>query len=176
MSQRAIAEKSQVVAGLKEKIARASVLVVADYLGCSVKELTALRRKLRAENSELCVAKNTLIGRAVSESGYSELTGQLKGPTALLLGYQDAVAPLKVLATFVKEAEKGALRVGVVDKKVFQEGDLKAIAKLPSRTVLLGRVVGGLQAPISGFVNVLQGPVRKLVYALDAIKAKKGGE
>lgn len=173
MSERAIAEKSKVVVELKEKIARSNVLVLADYLGFSVKQMTDLRRKLRAEKSELAVIKNTLIGRAAAESGLPELKDHLKGPTAVLLGYEDAITPLKVLVKHIKESEKGALRIGVVNKKVFSQDDLTAISKLPSREVLIGKVVGGFKSPLYGLVNVLNGPLRKLVYALDAIKAKK---
>ena len=176
MSERAIAAKSKVVESLKENISRAKLLVLTDYLGFSVKEMTDLRRKLRAENSEVKVIKNTLVERAVKESGLGELEGHLKGPTAVIMGYQDTVAPLKVLVKFMKDAEKGTMRIGVLDKKVFSQGDLTAISKLPPREVLLAKLVGTLQSPITGFVNVLQGPIRKLVYALDAIKAKKGGE
>ena len=176
MSERAIAAKSKVVEGLKEKISRSKLLVLSDYLGFSVKEMTQLRKLLRAENSELKVIKNTLVERAVKESGLGELQGHLKGPTAVILGYQDTVAPLKVLVKFIKDAEKGTIRIGVLEKKVFSRGDLTAISKLPSREVLLAKVVGSLQSPIVGLVNVLQGPIRKLVYTLDAIKAKKGGE
>jgi len=173
MSAKAIAVKSQVVDELKEKIARSNLVVISDYLGYTVKDLTALRRKLRAADAELCVVKNTLIERAVGAAGYDDLKGHLKGPTVVLLGYKDSVAPLKVLVNFIKEAEKGEVRIGVVDKKVFSQKDLTAISKLPARDVLLGKVVGGLQAPIYGLVNVLEGPIRKLAYVLDAIKAKK---
>ena len=176
MSERAIAAKSKVVENIKENISRSKLLVLTDYLGFSVKEMTQLRRQLRAENSEVKVIKNTLVERAVKESGLGELEGHLKGPTAVILGYQDTVGPLKVLVKFLKDAEKGTIRIGVLDKKVFSQGDLTAISKLPSREVLLAKVVGSLQSPIVGLVNVLQGPIRKLVYALDAIKAKKGGE
>lgn len=175
MSQRAIAEKNKVVEGLKEKIGRAKLMLIADYFGFSVKDVTDLRRKLRPEDSEFRVIKNTLIVRALAESGLAELGDQLKGPTALLLGYKDAVSPLKILVNFIKASEKGAIRKGVVDAKVFGKDDLNAISRLPSRQVLLGKAVGGIQAPLYGIVNVLQGPIRKLVYALDAIKNQKGG-
>jgi large subunit ribosomal protein L10 len=173
MSERAIAAKSKVVEILKENISRSKLLVLTDYLGFSVKEMTQLRRQLRAENSEVKVIKNTLVERAVKESGLGELAGHLKGPTAVILGYQDTVGPLKVLVKFIKDAEKGTIRIGVLDEKVFSQGDLTAISKLPSREVLLAKVVGSLQSPIVGLVNVLQGPIRKLVYVLSAVRDKK---
>lgn len=176
MSAKAIAEKRKIVEDLKEKINRAKIMVVADYLGYSVKQLTELRKKLRPANAEFSVFKNTLIEQAAEESGLAALNEHLKGATALLLGYGEPVGSLKVLVKYIKEADKGTIRVGVLDKNIFGQSDLNAIAKLPSREVLLARVVGGLQAPIAGLVNVMQGPIRKLVYALNAVKEKKGGE
>ena len=176
MSVKAIAAKQVIVDDLKEKIARSSVIAVADYHGYSVKDITTLRKRLRAEGSEFCVAKNTLIERAVKEAGLPELVDGLQGSTAMLFGYKDAVSPLKVLFKFVKEAEKGDIRVGVVDKSVYDRGKLEAISKLPSREVLIAQVVGGIKSPLTGLVRVLQGPISKLVYALEAIRKQKGGE
>lgn len=176
MSQQAIAQKQKKVEALKEDIAKSSLVLVADYQGFSVKEITDLRKKLRKEKSEFKVVKNTLIERAVSESEYAELKDHLKGATALLLSYADPISPLKVLVKFINDGEKGKIRVGAIDKKVFNEKDLAEISKLPPREVLLGKVVGGLQSPIYGLVNVLSGPLRKLVYALSAIKDKKEGK
>jgi len=176
MSERAIALKQKKVDDLKERISRSSIMVVADYLGLNVKQITELRKKLHPEDAEFCIVKNTLIERAVGGDGFSLVRDQLKGPTALLLGYKDAAAPLKTLVKFIKEAEKGKIRVGVMDEKILSGGELNEISKLPSRDVLLGMVVRGLQSPIYGLVNVLQGPIRKLVYALDAVKKQKGGE
>ncbi|MFA6169428.1 MAG: 50S ribosomal protein L10 [Candidatus Margulisiibacteriota bacterium] len=176
MSEKAIAQKKIVVDDLKDRITRASLVVITDYVGFTVKDLTGLRKKLRPSGGELKVLKNTLIHRAASECGYDGLEGNLKGSTALLLGYDDPIIPLKVMVDYFKEIEKGSMRAGIVSKTVFDEKQLKEIAKLPPREVLLAKVVGGLQSPISGLVNVLQGPIRKLVYALQAIKDKKGGE
>jgi large subunit ribosomal protein L10 len=176
MSERAIAEKRKAVEEVKEKIMRANVMLLSDYLGYTVKEITDLRKKLRTEEAELCVIKNTLMERAVAEAGYAQLKDFLKGSTAVLLGYKDAVTPVKVLVKFIKDAGKGNLRAGVVEKTVLNADALNAMAKLPSREVLLARLVGSLQSPIYGLVNVLQGPLRKMVYALEEIKKKKGGE
>ena len=176
MSERAIAEKNLVVEEFKEKISRAKVLLLAQHSGFSVKETTELRKKLRAEDSEFRIVKNTLLERAFSGAGFAQLKDYFKGPTAVLLGYKDAVAPLKVLVKFAKDNGKGELRIGVVEGSVFSSKDLTEIAKLPPREILVAKVIGGFQAPIYGIVNVLQGTIRKLVYALSAIKDKKGGE
>jgi len=176
MSERAIAEKKKKVDLLKEKVAGASVVVFADYLRFTVKEITALRKKLRAEDSEFRVIKNTILERVMADTGFLQIKEHLKGTTAVLLGYKDAVSPLKVLVKHFKETEKGDIRIGVVDKNIFDKKQLSEIARLPSREVLIGKVVGGMKAPLYGLVNVLQGPIRKLVYVLNAIKDKKGGE
>ena len=176
MSEKAIAAKQGKVNDLKDKISRSSILVVSDYLGFSVKQITELRKKLYTENAEFRVLKNTLIERAVEDAGFPQLKDHLKGSTALLLGYKDAVTPLKILVKFIREAEKGKIRAGVMEKDIVSDKDLNEISKLPSREVLLGKMVGGLQAPIYGLVNVLQGPIRKLVYAINAINKQKGGE
>jgi large subunit ribosomal protein L10 len=173
--EKVIAEKQKIVEDLRAKISRARVMVVSDYLGFTVKEITDLRRKLRAEDSEFKIVKNTLISRAVSEGGYEELKEYLKGSTALLLGYRDAISPLKVLIRHLKEVEKGGIRGGWVEGRFFRAEELQEISKLPAREALLSRMIGGFQAPIYGLVNVLSGPMRKLVYVLSAIKEKKGG-
>ena len=176
MSERIIAEKRKMVDELKQKIAKANLVLISEYLKFTVKEFTDLRRKLRAEESEIRVVKNTLIEKAVVESGFPQMAEHLKGSNAILLGYKDAVSPLKVLVKFIKESEKGAVKVGVIEKNVFVQKELHELAKLPAKEVLIAKVVGGFKAPLYGLVNVLQGPIRKLVYVLDAIKAKKGGE
>ncbi len=176
MSERAIAEKRKIVDDLKQKIARANLVLISEYLKFTVKEFTDLRRKLRAEESEIKVIKNTLIEKAVVESGFPQVAEHLTGSTAIILGYKDAVSPLKILVKFIKESDKGAVKVGVIEKNVFVQKELNELAKLPAKEVLIARVVGGFQAPLSGLVRVLQGPIQKLVYVLDAIKGKKGGE
>lgn len=176
MSAKAIAAKQKIVDGLKEKIERSSVIVISDYHGFSVKDLTVLRGKLRADGSEFCVAKNTLIERAVKDAGLPDLASGLKGSTAILFGYKETVGPLKIIFQFIKEAEKGSVRIGLVDKNTYDQASLEAISKLPSREQLVAQVVGGLKSPLAGLVNVLQGPIRKLAYALDAIRKQKGGE
>jgi len=115
----------------------------------------------------------TMEKRAVEAAGFSELKEHLKGPIGLLLGYEDPVVPLKTLVDFLKEIEKGELKAGVLENKFVEAKSLAEIAKLPPREVLLSKVVGGFQAPISGLANVLQGTIRKLVYALNAVAQKQ---
>jgi large subunit ribosomal protein L10 len=174
MSEARIAEKQKRVEELKDKMRRSSLLVITDYLGFSVKDITDLRKKLHPQEAEFRVIKNTLAERAAGAAGFPQFKEHLKGSTAILFGYRDAISPLKILLQQIKEAEKGSIRAGVVEGNFLAGSEMIAISKLPSRTVLLSQVVRGLQAPLYGLVNVLQGPIRKLVYALSAIK--KGGE
>lgn len=170
-----IEKKKQVVDSLKEKIDSANVLLISDYRGVSVKQITELRKKLYSEDSEYKIIKNTLLRRALEASGFEQLTKHLEGPIGLLLGYKDPVGPLKALVDFIDEVEKGEIKAGVIEKTVIDKKGVGELAKLPPKEVLLARVVGGFQAPIYGLVNVLQGTIRKLVYALNAIREKKGG-
>lgn len=167
-------KKREVVDDLKKKIDSASVLAVSDYRGISVKQVTELRRKLRPEESEFRIIKNTLLRRAFESAGYEKLNEHLQGPTGLLLGYKDPVGPLKALVDFMEEAEKGEIKAGMVEKTLVDRKGIAELAKLPPKEVLIAKVVGGFQAPIYGLVNCLQGNIRKLVYALNAIREKKG--
>ena len=175
-STKILQKKKEVVKELKEKIEKASVLILSNYTGFTVKEITELRKKLYQEESDYNVVKNTLLSRAVEEAGYPNLKEFLSGPTALLLGRKDPITPLKALVEFIKENEKGEVRAGVVEKTFVEKEKILEMAKLPSREVLIAKVVGGFKSPICGLVNVLQGTLRSLVYALNAIKDKKGGE
>ena len=173
MVSKAVATKKKVVEALKEKIESASLVILSDYKGTSVKQITDLRKKLHMEESEYKIVKNTLLQRALEAAGIDNLDEHMAGPTAILLGYKDPVGSLKILVDFVKETEKGSIKAGIFDKAVTDKEALLQIAKLPSREVLLSKVVGGFQAPIYGFVNVLQGTLRKFVYVLNAVKEKK---
>jgi len=167
-------KKREVVDDLRKKIDSASVLAVSDYRGISVKQVTELRRKLRPEESEFRIIKNTLLRRAFESAGYEKLSEHLQGPIGLLLGYKDPVGPLKALVDFMEEAEKGEIKAGMVEKTLVDQKGIAELAKLPPKEVLIAKVVGGFQAPIYGLVNCLQGNLRNLVYALNAIREKKG--
>lgn len=176
MSVEILNKKKQKVAELKEKIDKAKVMVLSDYRSFTVAEMTELRKKLYKDQSELRVFKNTILERALKDAGIDTFGEHLHGPTAVLFGYEDPVLPLKSLVEFIKDIEKGEVRAGVVEGSVVDNAQLAVIAKLPNKEVLLAKLVGSMQSPISGFVNVLQGSIRKLVYALEAVKKQKGGE
>ena len=172
-SNKVLEQKKQVVAELTEKVKAAQSIVFADYRGLTVEQDTELRNALRAAGVEYKVVKNTLTSLAVKQNGLEGLDPYLNGPTSMALSSTDAVAPAKVLSDYAKKFDKLELKVGVVEGKLIDLEGIKALAELPSREVLIAKVLGGFNAPISGFVNVLNGNMRGLVVALNAIAEQK---
>ena len=158
---------------IKARFEKAKSVVLIDYRGLTVAEVTELRNQFRAEKVEYVVLKNTLIQRAVDALGIEGLDPYLAGPTAVAFGIEDAVSPAKVIVDFQKKVKKTELKAGLMDGKILSVADIKALAELPPREVLLAQVLGTLNAPISGFVNVLAGTIRSVVNVLDAIRKQK---
>lgn len=173
MKEKVLEQKKQVVEEIKEKIEKSQGVVLVDYRGLNVDEVTQLRRKIREAGVDYKVYKNTLMRFAFKDAGYEEFNQYLTGPNAIAFGFEDPVSPAKVISDFAKEHEKLEIKAGIVDGKIVGIDEIKRIADLPSREVLVAQVLGGLNAPITGFANVLQGTIRNLVYALNAIKEKQ---
>lgn len=167
------AEKSQRVAEMKEKLSQSKSAVFADYRGISVALDTSLRRKMREAGIEYRVVKNAYTRIAAAELGIEGLEEHLKGPVAIALSYEDAVAPAKILADFIKENKIMSLKAGLLEGRPIDAEEVKALAALPSKEVLIAKLMGSMNAPITGMVNVLQGNIRNLVYVLDAVRAQK---
>lgn len=172
-SKNALEQKKEEVKQLSEKLKAAKALVLADYRGLTVEQDTELRNALRKAGVEYKVVKNTMTKFAVKENGLEGLEPFLSGPTALALSNDDVVAPAKLLSEYAKKYEKLELKAGVLEGKVIDLEGIKNLAELPPREVLIARVLGGFNAPISGFVNVLNGNIRGLVVALNAIAEQK---
>lgn len=172
-SEKILKQKKEVVSGLSQEIKAAKAIVLADYRGLTVEQDTELRDALRKAGVEYKVVKNTLTRFAMRENGYDGLDSYLNGPTAIAMSNTDLVAPAKVLAEYAKKFEKLELKVGVLEGKVIDLKEINALAELPSKEVLIAKVLGGFNAPISGFVNVLNANMRGLVVALNAIAEKK---
>jgi large subunit ribosomal protein L10 len=166
-------QKMQTVEEIKERMQRAQSIVIADYCGLTVAEVTELRAKLRAANVDLKVLKNTLVKRAADEEGLSGLDAYLQGPTAWAFSMQDPVSAAKILLDFARTHDKLVIKGGVIERRAIDTQAVKALAELPSREVLLARLLGSIQSPMVGMVNVLQGPIRKCGYALEAIRKSK---
>lgn len=170
--------KVEKVKKLKEKIAESKSIIFAEYHGLDANQVNELRSKIKETGAEMTVAKNTLMKIALEEekAGSKEVNEQLEGPVATFFGYEDAISPIKALAEFAKKFELPTIKIGIIDGEVTSVTKIDILSKLPSKEELLARLVGGLNAPLSGFVNVLGGSQRKLVYALSALADKKAQE
>lgn len=165
--------KQPVVQEIKGKLEASKGAVLTDYRGLNVGEVTELRNKLREAGVEYKVVKNTLARIAANEIGIEGLDGYLEGPTAIAYGIEDAVAPAKILSEFAKAHKNLEIKAGILEGKVIDLAGVKALADLPSREVLLAKLLGSMQSPLYGMANVLQGNLRNLVYVLDAVRKTK---
>jgi len=172
-SEKVLQQKKEVVSDILGKLSTAKGVVLADYRGLTVEQDTELRRALRKSGVNYHVVKNTLTKIAVDELGLNALDPFLKGPTAMAYSQEDPVTAAKVMNEYAVKYEKLQLKAGVVEGKVIDADGIKSLANLPSREVLIAQVLGGLNAPITGFVNVLSANMRGLVVALNAIAEKK---
>ncbi len=168
-------KKEATVAELRDILSRATMTVVADYRGLTVANLQDLRTALRPLHGEARVAKNTLTAIAAREAGVPELEEQLAGPTMLVVSYEDPVPVAKAVGDFARTTRILTVRGGLSGKRLVNAEQIGAIATLPSREVLLGRVVGQIQAPLYGLVSVLSGPIRQVAYVLQARIDQLGG-
>ena len=159
-------KKKGIVKNLVETFNRSNIIVLADFRGVPTPRLTILRRRLRGVNSEIKVVKNTLSRLAARESGKEELVKSLVGPTAITFGYGDISAPVKALVTYQNETEGFTIRGGLLGSKIYGKEQIMTLASLPSREVLLGRVLGQMNAPMSLFVGALASPIRGFIGIL----------
>ncbi|NLJ87058.1 MAG: 50S ribosomal protein L10 [Firmicutes bacterium] len=166
-------EKVALVEELKDKLSRAQSVILTDYRGLDVGELTELRRQLWEAGVEYKVAKNTLTNIAAQETNLSELEQYLKGPTAIAFGYDEPVSAAKVISEFARIHKDLEIKGGVLEGMVIDVAQIQALADLPSREELLAMVARAMQGPISGLANVLQGTIRSLAYALEAVRQQK---
>lgn len=167
-------EKQQVVDALAAQLKRARSVYVTDFAGLNVARVTDLRRRLRKAGVEYVVVKNTLARRALDGAGVAGLAHHLSGNTALALG-PDASAAAKVLTDFAKEFQKPAVKGGVVEGRAVSPEQVKRLAQLPSREVLLAELGAAMQAPLAGFVGVLQSLLSNFAGALEALKTQREG-
>ena len=157
--------KKGVVADITEKFEKAQSVVLVDYRGLTVAEDTELRNQLRKAGVEYAVLKNTMINLATKGMGFEEIDKHLEGPTAVAFGYEDAIAPAKILTEFVKKAKKMEIKCGVVDGSYLDVAGVEALANTPIREVLIAKIMGSMMSSVS-----------KFVYALEAIRKKQAGE
>lgn len=155
MNQAIIDSKKAVVEEIATKMKECDSTVVVEYRGLTVKEVTELRRALRAEDVEMKVYKNTLASRAAEMVGFNDLTADLTGPNAIAFG-KDAVAPARVLAKFAKDHDKLVIKGGAVEGKVVDVDTIKSLAALPNRDGMISMFLSCLQAPVRSFACVVK--------------------
>lgn len=171
-------QKKAIVANLKEILTSSKGAVITSYKGLTVAQDTALRVELRKAGVTYHVIKNTMTRIAAKEAGLDDMIPFLEGTTAMAYSADDAVAPAKVISEFIKknnlaEEEKLVVKGGIVEGKVVSPDEVKAIASLPSREVLIGKLLGSMQAPVSNTVGVMGAMLRSIVNVLDAVRKQK---
>ncbi|HET6516085.1 MAG TPA: 50S ribosomal protein L10 [Thermodesulfovibrionales bacterium] len=166
-------EKGQAIAELKDRFSEAKAVIFTDYKGMTVAELYDLRRLLREGGVEYRVVKNTLARIAAQDTPVSAGRDAFKGPVAVAIGYDDPVTAAKKVLEFSKKNEKLKLRGGVIEGKFFGVDEVKDVATLPSREVLLSMMAGAFQAPLSKLAAALSATVSSFAYAVHSLKTKR---
>lgn len=156
MSVEHLKQKQAVIDEIKEKLEKAQSAVVIDYMGITVAEADAMRRKLREANVDYTVYKNTLVNRAIEGTAFEPLKDSLAGPSAVAISYDDAVAPARVINGIIKEYKKMTFKAGIIEGTFFDAAGVQAIASLPSRDELIAKFMGSIQSPVSKFARTLQ--------------------
>lgn len=169
-------EKMKRVEEISASLKRAKGVFLTDFTGLSVEEITHLRREFRKADVSYMVVKNTLAKRSCEQVGLNDMVQYLNGPTGLALANADPVAPVRIIVDFLKEhkeKKKPEIKGAVVEGEMLTAQEAEAIKNIPPRHVLLAKVVGSIAAPLSGLVGGLQGVIRNLVYAVDAVRVQK---
>ena len=166
-------EKKKITEDLHERFSKSAIVVVTDFKGLDVSAMNDLRRKLREEDIEFQVAKNTLLVRAAKDTEVALIEDYFKGPSAVALSYKDPVAPAKILAQFANNNQKLEIKGGVLKDKVLDVDAIKALAKLPSREVLLGQLLSVLNEVPTSFVRTIAEIPRSLLNVLTAFRDQK---
>ena len=155
--------KKQVVSDIVKKFQDAQSVIIVKYSGLTVEQATNLRAQFRANGVEYCVLKNTLVRRALAELNIEGLDEVLNGPSAFAFGMSDPVSPAKIVSEFITKSKSEAISIkaGLLGTELMSDAQIKALAEMPSREVLLSRLVGSLQSSIASFVRVLDAIAKK---------------
>jgi len=165
--------KVETVEALRERLEGARSAILTEYRGLTVSQLADLRRQLKAVSAEYTVVKNTLARRAIRGSSLEKVSRYLTGPTALAFSRRDAVALAKALQAFQRGNPALQIKAGYVEGTILAPEEVRALADLPPKEVLLGQVVGAFQAPLLGLVTTLEGVLRTFISLVDQIRASR---
>jgi large subunit ribosomal protein L10 len=163
-------QKEKIIKDLKDKISKQKAMIFIDFTGLKVKDLFNLRKKLKTADSELKVAKKTLMGIALKEAKLKIDTKKMAGEIALVFGFKDEISSSKVLYQFSRENPNLKILGGFFENKFKEAEDIITLAQLPSREELLARLVGSIQAPITNFFYILQANIKGLIIVLAKAK------
>jgi large subunit ribosomal protein L10 len=166
-------EKTAVVADIHDRLSKANLAIMTEYRGLTVAQLNRLRRELKQVGGAYQVTKNTLTRRAIKDTAFEKLDEMLRGPTGLVTTTTDAVAVAKVLVKFAEQHDKLKITGGVLDGEVLPAANVSALAKLPSREVLLAQLLGLLNAPASQLLRTMQEPGARMARLLGALERAK---
>lgn len=169
-------QKQDSVTKLQDKLSRAKALVFADYKGLKMSQLSDLRKKLREQQAEFSITKNTLLELALQNSNVKTQMLKLEGPVATLFAYDDEISPIKTLVKTFQDLTLGKVKSGFLGTEELTEQKIIQLSALPAKDELRGKTIGVLAAPLQGMLSVLNGNLRNLVYALNQIRISKGGE
>ncbi|MCQ2011748.1 50S ribosomal protein L10 [Clostridium butyricum] len=147
--------KEAKVAEIKEKLEKANSVVLSQYQGLTVEEDTVLRKNLREAGVEYKVYKNTLVTLAAKELGLEGIVEYLEGPVAIAFGYEDVTVAARVLNDFAKDHKKLELKAGIVEGEIYDTDKIKQLATIPSKEVLIAKLLGSIKSPISSFARVI---------------------
>ncbi|MDP4121271.1 MAG: 50S ribosomal protein L10 [Bacillota bacterium] len=172
-SEKVLEQKKAIVAELTDRLQNSVAGVLVNYKGISVAEDTKLRKELREAGVKYNVVKNTLLSRAAANVGLDGLDAVLENTTAIATSSDDYIAAARILSGYAEKNKDFTIKAGFVEGKTISEVEVNDLAKLPSKEVLIAKALGGLNAPITGFVTVLNGNIRGLVCALNAIAEQK---
>ena len=165
--------KETFVTELRDRLNKAPVIYLTDFTGLNVKEMTGLRRSLKESGAEYIVVKNRLAKLALAETELPDITENLEGPTGMVFGYEEPVAPAKALSEFAKlHDKKPTFKLGIMDSKVLDAEQIQQIAILPSQEVLLAQLAGVMEAPLAAFADALGAKLNEMVGLLEALKEK----
>jgi large subunit ribosomal protein L10 len=165
-------EKNLIVNEIKARVDKTPYVLLTDYTGMQVPQFNELRSRLGGVNAELRVVKNTLLRRALKDSGMPDLESFLQGQSAVVMGEADVSAAAKILKNFTAEFQKPKLKVGILDKAVLNVQDIMALADLPSKDVLQAKLLGLLLAPASTLVRLINTPASQIAQVLQAYSDK----
>lgn len=168
-----LSQKQDLVSELHEKFDQKKILILVDYKGLNVPKINDLRTRLREAGVEFKVVKNTLLVRAAKDTDVDEIRQHFEGPSAVAMSYDDPVVPAKALFEFAKDNTKLEIKAGVMGGTALDVEGIRRLSELPSREVLLGQVLGAMNAVPGGLVRALSNVPERLLYALQAIRDQK---